>query len=61
MNEPTHFVNKISSCIDLIFSSDLNITRNCGIEETIHQKCHHDIIYGLYVLIMSRTRPVAVT
>ena len=46
INEPTHFVNKISSCIDLIISSDLNITRNCGIENTIHEKCHHDIIYG---------------
>ena len=46
INEPTHFVNKTSSCIDLILSSDLNITRNCGIEITIHEKCHHDIIYG---------------
>ena len=46
INEPTNFVNKTSFCIDLIFSSDLNITRNCGIEKTIHEKCHHDIIYG---------------
>ena len=46
INEPTHFINKTPSCIDLIFSSDLNITRNCGIEKTIHEKCHHDIIYG---------------
>ena len=45
INEPTHFVNKTSSCIDLIFSSDLNITSNCGIEKTIHEKCHDDIIY----------------
>ena len=35
INEPTHFVNKTFSCIDLSFSSDLNITRNCGIEKTI--------------------------
>ena len=46
INEPTYFVNKTSSCIDLIFSSDLNITRNCGIEKTIHEKCHRNIIYG---------------
>ena len=46
INQPTHFVNKTSSCINLIFSSDLNITKNCGIEKTIHEKCHHDIIYG---------------
>ena len=29
INQPTHFVNKTSSCINLIFSSDLNITKNC--------------------------------
>ena len=46
INEPIHFLNKTFSCIDLIFSSNLNITRNCGIEKTIHEKCHHDIIYG---------------
>ena len=46
INKPTHFVNKTSSCIDLIFSSDLNITSNCGIEKTIHEKYRHDIIYG---------------
>ena len=45
MNEPTHFDNKTSSCIDLTFSSDLNITRNCGIEKKSHEKCHCDIIY----------------
>ena len=24
----------------------MNITRNCGIEKTIHEKCHHDIIHS---------------
>ena len=42
INKTTHFVNKISPCIDLIFSSDLN----CLIEKKIHEKCHHDILYG---------------
>ena len=45
INQLTHFVNKTCCCIDLIFSSDLNITRNCGIQKTVHEKCHHDIIY----------------
>ena len=40
MNEPTHFVNKISSCINLIFPSDVNITSNWGTGKTIHEKCH---------------------
>ena len=30
----------------LYFSSDWNINRNCGIKKAIHEKCHHDIIYG---------------
>ena len=46
INEPTHFFDKTWSCIDLIFPSDLNITKNCGIEKTIYEKCHHDIICG---------------
>ena len=45
INEPTRFVNKTFYYIDLISSSDLNITRHCGIEKTIHDKYHHDIIY----------------
>ena len=49
-SQPTHFVNITSSWIDLIFSSDLNITRNCGIEKTVHEKYHHDIIYGTFNL-----------
>lgn len=46
INASTQFVNKNSSCIDLIFSSDLNITNNCGIDKTIHGKCHQNITYG---------------
>ena len=46
INKPTHFVNKTSPCIGLIFSSDLKITLTCVIEKTIHEQCHHDIIYG---------------
>ena len=57
INQPTHFVNKTSSCINLIFSSDLNITKNCGIEKTIHEKCHHDIIYGTWNLDVPLSPP----
>ena len=46
MNEPKHFVNKTSSCVDLIFSLDLNITSNCSIKKTIHEKSHHNILHG---------------
>ena len=45
MNRHTLLI-ELPSCIDLIFSSDLNIARNCRIEKSVLEKCHHDIIYG---------------
>ena len=38
--------NESSSCIDLIFSSNPSLTKNWGIEHSIYDKCHHNIIYG---------------
>ena len=35
INKPTHFINGNSSCIDLIFSSNVSFTRNYGIEQSI--------------------------
>ena len=44
-DKPTHYINESSSCIDLIFSSNVNITKNCGIEQSFYKTCHHNIIY----------------
>ena len=46
IDKPTHFINESSSCIDIIFSSNPSLTKNCGIEHSIYDKCHHNIIYG---------------
>ena len=46
INKPTHFINGTSSCIDLIFSSNVSFIRNYGIEQSIYEKCHHNITYG---------------
>ena len=46
IDKSTHFINESSSCIDLIFSSNPSLTKNCGIEHSIYNKCHHNIIYG---------------
>ena len=43
---PTHFTNRSSSCIDLIFTSDPNIIVNSDIEKSLCSSCHHDITYG---------------
>ena len=44
INKPTHFINELSSCIDLIFTS---FVKNCGSELSIYEKCHHNIIYEI--------------
>ena len=45
INKPTHFTNVSSSCIDLIFASNTTYLTT-GIEQSIYDKCHHNIIYG---------------
>ena len=46
IDKPIHYINESSSCIDLIFSSNVNLTKNCGVEQSHYEKCHHNIIYG---------------
>ena len=46
INKPTHCINESSSCIDLSFSSNVNLMKNCGVEQSLYEKCHHNIIYG---------------
>ena len=40
------YINESSSCILLIFSSNTNITKNCGVKQSLYKTCHHNIIYG---------------
>ena len=43
--KPTHYINGSLSCVGLIFSSSINLTRNCKIEQLPDEICHHKIIY----------------
>ena len=45
INKPTHFTSVSSSCIDLIFASNTTYL-NTGIEKSIYDKYHHNIIHG---------------
>ena len=47
INKTTHFTDVSSSCIDLIFASNTTYL-NTGIEQSICDKCHHNIIYGKF-------------
>ena len=46
MHKATHAVNSSTSCIDLVFCTSLNVISKHGVDVTIFDKCHHDIIYG---------------
>ena len=39
INEPRHFFNESSSCIDLIFSSNSSFVKNCESELSIYEIC----------------------
>ena len=43
---PTHIVNDKWSCIDLLFTTNSKFLCDVGVEQTIYNKYHHNIIYG---------------
>ena len=45
INKTTHYINESSLCIDVIFSSNVNLTKNFLVERTLDETCHHNIIY----------------
>ena len=45
IDKPTHYINELSSCIDLIFSSNVNLTKDRGVEQSLNKICYHNIIY----------------
>ena len=38
-------MNNTSSCIDLIFTSQLNLVTESGVQSSLHANCHHQITY----------------
>ena len=49
-NKPTHFVNGTSSCIDLIFTSNVSFTRNYEIERSIFTR---NVITTLHMALLT--------
>ena len=46
ISEPTHLMNNSKSCIDLILTDQPNLFVNSGVHPTLHEQCHHQIVYG---------------
>ena len=50
INEPAHIQGKSESCIDLLFSSQPNLMMSSGVHSSLHQNCHHQIIFAKFNL-----------
>ena len=46
ISEPTHFMGSSRSCIDLVFTDQPNIFLETSVHPSLHEQCHHQIIYG---------------
>ena len=43
--KPAHILESSASCIDLIFTNQPNIVMFSGLHLSLHEKCHHQIIF----------------
>ena len=50
ISEPTHIQTNSSSCRDLIFNDQPDLSVNLGIHSSLHQTCHHQIVYSTFNL-----------
>ena len=50
LKEPNHISNNYRSCIGLIFTSQPNLVVDFGIHPSLHENCHHQLIYSKFDL-----------
>ena len=50
IKEPTHILENSSSCIYLIFTTQPNMVLESGVHHSLHQNCHHQIIFAKFNL-----------
>ena len=50
INEPTHIQTSSSSCLDLIFTDQPNLSINSGVHSSLHSNCHHQIVHSSFNL-----------
>ena len=46
ISEPTHLMGDSKSCIDLIFNDQPSLIIESGVHPSLHEQCHHQIVYG---------------
>ena len=53
INESTHVQTSSSSCVDLIFTDQSNLSVNSGVHASLHPNCHHQIVHTSFNLNIS--------
>ena len=57
ISEPTHLMGSSSSCIDLILTDQPNLFIKTGVHQSLHEQCHHQIVYGKLSVFNIAPRP----
>ena len=52
INEPTYLLDSVSSCIDLVFTSQPNLVIGSGIQLYLHPNCHHQFVFAKFDLFI---------
>ena len=50
IQEPTHILSNLSSCIDLVFTSQSNLVMESVVHSSIHENCHHQLVSAKFNL-----------
>ena len=50
IQKPTHIIGARTFSIDLIFASQSNLVVESGVQSSLHQNCHHQIVFGRFIL-----------
>ena len=53
INELTHIQTRSSSCIDLIFTDQPNLSVNSSVHASLHRNCHHQSVHSSFNLNIS--------
>ena len=57
IDEPTHILGKSTSCIDLIFTNQPNLSVNSGVHASLDPNFHHQIVHSRYNLNINYPPP----
>ena len=60
ITEPTHILESSASCIDLIFTNQPNIVMDSEELSSLHENCHHQIIYLKLIYKLSILQHISV-